>query len=57
MEVRLGSSTGPQVVAPLRSIDHFAQETRFRQTQWAQRLLLHEEVNEPWPKLPPPKSP
>jgi hypothetical protein len=38
MEVRLESSSGPPVVAPLRSIDHFAQETRIRQTQWAQRL-------------------
>ena len=32
MEVRLESSTGPQVVAPLRSIDHFAKQTRLRQS-------------------------
>ena len=38
MEVRLESSTGSQVVSPLRSIDHFAKQTRLRQTQWAQRL-------------------
>ena len=38
MEVRLESSTGPQVVSPSQSIDHFAKQTRLRQTQWAQRL-------------------
>jgi len=38
MEVRLESSTGPQVVSPSQSIDHFAKQTRLRQMQWAQRL-------------------
>ena len=38
MEVRLESSTGPQIVSPSQSIDHFAKQTRFRQMQWAQRL-------------------
>jgi hypothetical protein len=38
MEVRLESSTGPQVVPPSQSIDHFAKQTRLRQRQWAERL-------------------
>ena len=38
MEVRLESSTGPQVVPPSQSIDDFAEQTRLRQRQWAQRL-------------------
>ena len=38
MEVRLKSSTGPQVVSPSQSIDHFAKQTRLSQTQWARRL-------------------
>jgi len=41
MEVRLESSTGPQVVSPSQSIDHFAKQTRLRQRQWAQRLAKH----------------
>jgi hypothetical protein len=38
MEVRLESSTGPQVVSPSQAIDDFAKQTRLRQSQWAQRL-------------------
>jgi len=38
MEVRLESSEGPHVASPLSTVDHFAKHTRFRQTQWAQRL-------------------
>jgi hypothetical protein len=38
MEIHLESGTGPQVVSPSQSIDHFAKQTRLRQTQWAQRL-------------------
>jgi hypothetical protein len=38
MEVRLESKEGPRVVSPSASIDHFAKQTGFRQTQWAQRL-------------------
>ena len=41
MEVRLESSTGPQVVSPSQSIDDFAKQTRLRQSQWAQRLAEH----------------
>ena len=39
MEVRLESSTGPQVASPSESIDNFAKQTRVRQTQWARRLV------------------
>lgn len=38
MEVRLESPEGPQVMSPSVSIDHFAKQTRLRQTQWARRL-------------------
>ena len=38
MEVRLESNTGPQVASPSQTIDHFAKQTRLRQTQWAQRI-------------------
>ena len=38
MEVRLESSGGPQVASPFVTVDHFAKQTRFRQTQWTQRL-------------------
>jgi hypothetical protein len=38
MIVRLGSSRGPRVLSPSESIDHFAKQTRGRQTQWAERL-------------------
>ena len=38
MEVRLESKVGPRVASPSASIDHFAKQTEFRQTQWAQRL-------------------
>jgi hypothetical protein len=38
MEVRLESSTGPQVASPSEAIDHFAKQTGLRQTQWARRL-------------------
>ena len=38
MEVRLESSTGPQVAAPSESIDDFAKQTRLCQRQWAERL-------------------
>ena len=38
MEVRLGSSEGPQVASPSKSIDHFAEQTRLRQGLWARRL-------------------
>ena len=38
MEVRLESKEGPRVTSPSASIDHFAKQTEFRQTQWAQRL-------------------
>ncbi len=38
MEVRLESAEGPQVMSPSVSIDHFAKQTRLRQTQWARRL-------------------
>lgn len=38
MDIRLGSKTGPQVVSPAQSIDHFATQTRIRQRQWLQRL-------------------
>ena len=38
MEVRLESPEGPPVMSPSVFIDHFAKQTRLRQTQWAQRL-------------------
>jgi hypothetical protein len=38
MEIRLESPKGPQVISPSGSIDHFAKQTRLRQTQWQQRL-------------------
>jgi hypothetical protein len=38
MEVRLQAKTGPQVVSPTQAIDHFAKQTRVRQSQWLQRL-------------------
>ena len=38
MEVRLESSKGPQVASPSETLDHFAKQTRLRQTQWARRL-------------------
>ena len=38
MIVRLGSSRGPRVLSPSEGIDHFAKQTRGRQTQWAERL-------------------
>jgi hypothetical protein len=38
MEVRLTSTEGPRVASPAATINHFAKQTRLRQTQWAQRL-------------------
>jgi len=38
MEVRLESSAGPPVASPAKSIDHFAEQTRRRQGEWAKRL-------------------
>jgi hypothetical protein len=38
MEVHLESSAGPQVASPSKVIDHFAEQTRRRQVQWAERL-------------------
>jgi hypothetical protein len=38
MEIRLESSEGPQVAAPSEAIDHFAEQMRRRQVQWAKRL-------------------
>ena len=38
MEVRLESNEGPQVASPSKAMNHFAKQTRLRQTQWAQRL-------------------
>src|SRR3990170_7272937 len=38
MEVRLGSTEGPQIASPSESIEHFAEQTRLRQIQWAEHL-------------------
>ena len=38
MEVRFKSSEGPQVASPAKAIDHFAEQTRRRQGEWARRL-------------------
>ena len=38
MKVRLGSTEGPQIASPSESIEHFAEQTRLRQIQWAEHL-------------------
>src|SRR5208283_4011778 len=38
MEIRLGSTAGPQLGSVPECIDYFAKETQLRQMQWGQRL-------------------